>query len=488
MRFRTDRSLRLLRSGDEAIPVLGGSPLRLWRLTDAGAALVRCLVAGDDVALDGGSTAAVLVDRLIDAGALHPDPSGLPSRFGPADVTVVIPVRDRPDALTRLLGSLAPFRDAGAALIVVDDGSVEGAAHRGIAEEHGATYRRRERSGGPAAARDDGIAACTSALIAVIDSDCEVPDGSGPWWEPVLRLLSDDLTAAVAPRIRTVPGPRLLQRYEALRTPLDLGTEPARVSPGTRVSYVPAAALVLRADAYRAVGGFDRSLPVGEDVDLIWRLVAAGHRVRYEPTVVFDHPARSGAAGWLRQRFSYGTSAAPLDARHPGQVAPVRCSPWSAVGWAIAVFGPRRVGPVVGVGVLASSAAALRRRLRGVRTLDAWRLAVHGHLGAGRQLARAVLRAWWPVGVVAALPGSPLRHPVRRLLAVVVAVAVGDAAIEARSSDSSGWNAGAGMIATIGALAVADDVAYGAGVWWGCLRSGSMRSLMPRFERSARRF
>ena len=92
--------------------------------------------------------------------------------------------------------------------------------------------------------------------------------------------------------------------------------------------------------------------------------------------------------------------------------------------------------------------------------------------------------AWWPVGLVAAVPGSPLRRPARRALAIVAAVAVCDAAIEARRSGS---NAGAGIIATIAALAVADDMAYGAGVWWGCLGSRSLRSLLPRFERSAHR-
>ena len=87
--------------------------------------------------------------RLLDAGALHPDPTSLPSRCSPSDVTVVVPVRDRPDALDGLLSSLGPFRDAGAGLVVVDDGSVDGPAHERVSQRHGATYIRRERSGGP---------------------------------------------------------------------------------------------------------------------------------------------------------------------------------------------------------------------------------------------------------------------------------------------------------------------------------------------------
>ena len=53
-------------------------------------------------------------------------------------------------------------------------------------------------------------------------------------------------------------SPRLRTKH----SPLDLGTEPARVASGTRVSYVPSAALVARTDALRSNGGFDDALRV----------------------------------------------------------------------------------------------------------------------------------------------------------------------------------------------------------------------------------
>ena len=51
----------------------------------------------------------------------------------------------------------------------------------------------------------------------------------------------------------------------------------------TRVAYVPTAALLVRRAALG--DGFDESLRNGEDVDLVWRLIEAGWRVRYEPAV-----------------------------------------------------------------------------------------------------------------------------------------------------------------------------------------------------------
>jgi mycofactocin system glycosyltransferase len=475
VRFRVDGSVR---RSDRGRSVLGGSPLRRWRLTDAGAAVVDRAVRGDDVDLGSPSTAA-LIDRLVDAGALHPcPPRSDPSAPVPAEVTVVVPVRDRVAELDRLLASLAPTAVRGARVIVVDDGSLDATAHARVAAAHGAEVLRRGRPGGPAAARRDGIDAAATPLVAVVDSDCEVEAG---WLDPLLAHLADPRVVAVAPRIATSGGPGLLARYEALRSPLDLGPEPARVHPGSRVSYVPSAALVLRRDAQSAAGGFDPTLPVGEDVDLVWRLVAAGGRVRYEPASVVHHEPRAGWAGWWRQRVGYGRSAALLDERHPWEVAPVRCSPWSATGWAVAAAGH----PWIGAGVLGGSAAAFPVRLgrsgAGVPTDEALRLAALGHLGAGRQLARAVVRTWWPLAVSAAA----VSRRGRRVLAASVATVAATAAVEARRRDPG---AGASTLVAVAGLAVLDDAAYGAGVWSGCIRARSGRALLPRFPRAAHRF
>lgn len=450
--------------------IIGGSPLRLWTLTAAGAALLDRVQAGGDVDPGPvGGPIAMLLDRLVDAGVLHPspDPASTAGAPQPEDVTVVVPVRDRPDELDRLLSALTRTAPA-ARVVVVDDASSDAVAHRDVATRHGARLVRREVSGGPAAARSDGIAVVDSELVAVVDSDCTPEPG---WLEPLLAHLADDRVAAVAPRIRTGRGSGALATYERFRSPLDLGAVPAGVRPGSRVSYVPSAALVLRVAALASVGGFDRELLVGEDVDLVWRLVRAGWGVRYEPVAVVRHPARPGWAAWCRQRVGYGRSAAPLDIRHPGQVAPLRCSPWSAAGWAAVAAGH----PVAGLAVMGSSAALLPRRLPSVAAGEAVRLAVTGHLGAGRQTASAIVRAWWP----AALIGSVVSRGVRRASVVSVATVALDAALDARRVERGLPVRTAAMI---GALAVLDDVAYGAGVWLGCSRAGSWRALLPSFS------
>ena len=465
MRYRPDPSTRLLPDGRT---LLGGSPLRLFRLTDAGGRWFASLARGDDLAVPGprvdGRPDGVLLRRLLDAGAVHPDPvpgPDDPGTTGGTPCTVVVPVRDRPVELGSLLESLA--RAGGVdEVVVVDDGSLDAAAHERVACDAGATHLRLDRSVGPGSARDAGIRLARHEVVVVVDSDVEVTPG---WLGPLLSHLDDPVVAAVAARVRTVGGTGPLAEYESRSSPLDLGAEPAPVAPGGRVAYVPAAALLLRRSAYLQVGGFDADLRFGEDVDLEWRLAEAGWSVRHEPASVVLHPPRRTVGGWVRQRVDYGSAAAALDRRHPGAVAPWRASRWSLVVWLLVLAGH----PGAALMVAGGTGAALARRLDGLPALEAVGLVARGHLAAGRSLARAVLRTWWPLAVV----GSWCSRRVRRAVAVAVVVAVVDRTL-ADGDDRS-----------VGALPLGllDDLAYGAGVWWGCLRHRRWGPLVPVLDR-----
>ena len=415
MRYQLDRSIE--RHGNV---VIGGSPLKLFRLTSGGVAVVDRIERGDAV------EPSVLVDRLLDAGAIHPllVVADEAHRFAATDVTIVVPVH-------------GVLRHAPAGAIVVDDASPSPVA--------GATIRL-ETNVGAGGARMAGLEHVTTPLVAFVDSGVTLPDA---WLDGLLPHFDDARVGLVAPRIRSTPGASALERYEAQRSPLDLGPEPGRIRAGTRVSYVPAAALVVRVDAIHQVGGFDIDVRFGEDVDLLWRLDEAGWSCRYEPAVVARHRPRPTWREWVGQRIDYGSSAAPLAIRHPGRLAPVRMSGWSAGSWALAAAGH----PLAGVAVGASSAAALVPKLGDVPPRVSLRIAGLGNLHAGRQLADAVRRVWWPIVLVAAIRSRrarlvalasllPLRHPVH----------------------------------------LADDMAYGIGVWKGVWQERTIAPLIPRFN------
>ena len=84
--------------------LVGGAPLRLLRLTAAGARIVDRIDAGEPV--PPGAAATRLARRLLDGGLAHPCVDAVVPPHGPGDVAVVIPVRDRAAGLARTLACL----------------------------------------------------------------------------------------------------------------------------------------------------------------------------------------------------------------------------------------------------------------------------------------------------------------------------------------------------------------------------------------------
>lgn len=528
--------------------LFGGSPPRLLRLNPAGQRALDELRRGPVCS----AAAGKLARRLTDTGLAHPrppapsageggraggvSPPSQPSRepgapavvpqgsgagarppgLALADVTVVIPARDRPGYLDRCLAALGRSYP----VIVVDDGSRQAAEISGLCRRHGATLIRRPASGGPGPARNEGLAHVTTSLVAFLDSDCE----TGPEWITSLAAhFADPLVAAVAPRIRPVTGAGPAGRYLEARAPLDMGAQEGRVLPLTRLSYVPTAALLVRRaalaadDSTRAIstraisagagaaggaplpaagsgeagpfdtgsfdtgrfdagpgdaGPFDASLRYGEDVDLVWRLAEAGWRVRYDPSASISHAEPVTWARLLARRFRYGCSAAPLARRHPGQVPPLILQAWPAA--AVAALLARR--PAVALAAYGAGTGQLVRLLRG------WDVPPKGVL---RPMADSVLQTWlgtgrWTIQYALPLAAASLARPggrtARTRLGRRLAVAsllVGPPIAEWRR-----------IRPTMPAAAfsfgyLADEVAYGAGVYRGAAAEKLLSPLLP---------
>lgn len=448
-----------LRFGDveshaEGRVLVGGNAGRVLRLTATGADLVRRWRGGGAVGEGRGERA--LARRLVRSGFAHPTWEAAP--FGPSDVTVVVPVLDDVDGLRSLIEAL----DDRLALVVVDDGSADASS---IASAAGrALVVRRDAPGGPAAARNLGRRHVETPITAFIDADCHPAAG---WLDHLLAHFADPEVVAVAPRVRSVPGPSVLERYESARSPLDLGPDPAEVTPRTRVSYVPSACLVVRSD----VPDFDAELRFGEDVDLIWRLVDAGHSIRYEPSAVAWHRSRSTWHAWWRQRKGYGTAAAPLADRHAEAAVPLAIDGRSAGVWALTLFGRPGLATMLALG----SGGGVVHRLRelGIPTRRAAALAGRGQLSVGGYAASAVTRTWWPIALSLGIGRRRSRVP----LAAAVLV----------PSVVEWWRARPPVDPVrYVALRVADDLAYGVGLWSGCRTERSLRALRPSLASSGR--
>ncbi|MGO9822306.1 MAG: mycofactocin biosynthesis glycosyltransferase MftF [Solirubrobacteraceae bacterium] len=419
LRLRVDDSTRILRDGRL---VVGRRPAHVVHLTAAGG---RCVSAWRDGAAVGDSSGErALAARLIDAELAHPAPADSP--WTTADVAVVIPARDRAELLAECLQALGPVAE----VLVVDDCSDDRREIEAVAR--GVGLLRLDRRSGPAAARNAGLAATKAPLIAFIDADARPLAG---WLEPLLAQCADPLVGAVAPRIRVPAGRSTLDVYEAARSPLDMGARAGLVGPGRRVRFVPATALVVRRDA--AADGFDDSLRFGEDVDFVWRLAADGWMVRYEPAACVEHSHRHGLRPWLGQRVEYGSSAAPLATRHPGQLSHL----------------------VLPSSVIPALPAGLRR--------DLVPLVATAQVRFARQILDAAWRAYPPL-VLAAAARS---RRAGRLAAAALVISTTADYLERRPRLDP---------LRFGALRVADDLSYAAGVWRGCIEARNPGPLIPR--------
>lgn len=457
---QVDRKVRVLGRGST---LLGGSPTRLLRLAPVAQGMLSDgrLEVRDAVS-------AQLARTLLDATVAHPRPAGGPSH---RDVTVVIPVRDNIIGLQRLMAGLRGLR-----VVVVDDGSRIPVCQEDLTATHCCEVEvlRHPASLGPAAARNTGLKACKTEFVAFLDSDVVPRRG---WLEALLGHFCDPAVALVAPRIvGMADGGHLVARYEAIRSSLDLGGCEAPVVPYGKVAYVPSAAIICRCSALRELGGFDEGLHSGEDVDLCWRLVDAGSRLRYEPIAQVAHDHRVALRDWVARKAFYGGSAAPLSARHPDKAAPMVISGWALASWAL-MAGGSALGYLISLVIAALTGRRVAMSMRGPDTApaDVLTVTLRGLAAAGLQIASALCRHYWPIALLAACVSQRCR---RALLLAAVADGVVDWSRHVRCEDDS---RPLGLPAYL-LLKRVDDLAYGAGLWGGVLRERNLAALKPQIR------
>lgn len=442
----------------------GGAPYRVITLTPRGAEMVHELLTRPARQQAAPAPAMTeLLSRLETAGLLR---APAPPAADHAGVTVVIPARSAPEPLRELLRLLP----ADLPVIIVDDGSPTPLADL-ASERPDVQVVRHSRSRGPAAARNAGAALVRTPWIAFLDADTLPAEN---WIGAMMGHLGGDGVVLAAPRIVPLPGTGSAAWFEERVCALDLGGAPADVGVGKAVSYVPSAALLVDAAAFRRVGGFNESMTVGEDVDLVWRLAELG-RIRYLPDVRVGHRPRGSLLAALDRRRVYGTSAADLGRRHPGALRHVDVSVWSFAPWLLGVV----VHPLLGVAAAAGTAAIAPWGMPNLSAKHARTLAAQGHLRAGGALGRWLIRPMLPATIVACLLSPTIG---RRLLAgaaaglgYLVAMDVRSARLTTDSPRTAVRLAAESLVAR-----TLDDTAYSIGVWQGVFTERTLEPILPK--------
>lgn len=434
-------------SHDRGRVLVGGSPLRVLRLSAAARRLIR------DRTVEVCSPASqALAVRLLDTNVADPVLDAV--RVNPAALTVVIPAHDRAEQLDRALAALAPLR-----CVVVDDASTDATAIRAVAARHGARLVRLAENAGPACARNVGLRQVDTEFVAFVDSDVEV---TAQVLLDLARHFTDRAVGLVGPLVRSrsrSAAPRWFERYDERSSSLALGNRACQVAPGAHVGWLPSACVVARCAALAS--GFDPQLRIGEDVDLVWRLVERGTVVRYDPSCVALHDARPTVRQWLGRKFLYGTGGAVLAQRHGDRTAVAVLSPLMASAAAALLHRRRWSAPVAGACV-ADAVRRLHVRLPEGEGRDrvAVLLALRGLGWAVRQETALLLRHWAPPVLLGCLLSRRLRRAVASALLVDAALAV-PAAVRTGARETC---------ADLFARRL-DDLAYGTGLWVGLLRA-----------------
>ena len=214
-----------------------------------------------------------------------------------ARLSVVIPSHNRTDLLGRCLASVQRHVPAGAEIVVVDDGSLDGAVSAAARTFSGVRTVRLEKQSGFCTAANAGLQTATYPIVELLNDDTEVEAG---WAEAALRWFDDPTVAAVAPLVLRQCDAEGPPRIDSAGDRYYLGGVAGKRGHGRFLTAeylnarpvfgASASSAFYRRESVLAVGGFPESFGAYfEDVDLSFRLHWAGYRVVYEPASRVQH-------------------------------------------------------------------------------------------------------------------------------------------------------------------------------------------------------
>lgn len=196
-------------------------------------------------------------------------------------VTVVIPTRDRAELLELALRSIREQSVAVSQVIVCDDGSRDNTPS--VVERHGAVLIRNSgEPWGAGTARNVGLAAVSTDLVAFLDSD------------DLLHPNAYELLGAALDRLPESPfahgnGLRAMRRTDGWQVTGLIAAEPAELERPLCSLFarnrIPSSGALVRTRSAREIGGYDERLVYSEDHDF-WLRLALGGDPAYVPSIV----------------------------------------------------------------------------------------------------------------------------------------------------------------------------------------------------------
>jgi GT2 family glycosyltransferase len=237
-------------------------------------------------------------------------------------VSVVVCTRDRADQLRSCLESLGALSTPPTEVLVVDNYPSDDTT-RLLCEEFPVRYLL-EPHPGQSRARNLGIIEAAAELVAFTDDDCVVDEH---WLDSLGQAFDDPLTMAatgfVAPLELETRAQCLFEMQGGFpkhfeRTVFDNVSR----SPVTSAGLVGAGAnMVFRRSVFEEIGLFAEDLGPGtparaaDDSYQMYKLLAAGYRVEFDPGRIVLHRHRRDEASLRRILFDYGCASVACSVR-----------------------------------------------------------------------------------------------------------------------------------------------------------------------------
>jgi len=273
------------------------------------------------------------LDELFRKGFLEQE--GFPRLSDHPFVSVIIPVRNRPEEIEACLSSLKEvvYPPEKLEIIVVDDASTDHTASTVSAfPVHLISLKQNKQA---AYCRNFAARKARGDILAFIDSDCLAEP---LWLLELVPAFKDPSLGAVGGRVDSYFLKNPLDRYEQVKSSLIVGFRAKRSLEREGFFYVPSCNLLVRRDLFVKSGGFKEALSVGEDVDLCWRLQDEGHPVEFRPAGKVSHRHRNKLRHFCTRRFDYGTSEPLLQKLHPGRRKEMLFPPGASLFWGMAIL------------------------------------------------------------------------------------------------------------------------------------------------------
>lgn len=239
--------------------------------------------------------------------------------------SIIIPVYNRPDEVDELLNSLTQQTVHDIEVIVVEDGSSVTCEHvvKRYEQQLNIQYFNKPNSG-PGQTRNYGAERSSGEYLLILDSDCILPPG-------YLAAIEEELKRQPADAFG---GPdRAHDSFTSTQKAINYAMTSFFTTGGIRGGkkkmdkfYPRSFNMGLKADVYRALGGFSK-MRFGEDIDLSIRIFKGGYSCRLFPEAWVWHKRRTDLKKFFKQVYNSGIARINLYKKYPESLKVVHLLP-----------------------------------------------------------------------------------------------------------------------------------------------------------------